>query len=394
VGLLSTWLYLATTFTLRHRRKSIAVGGFIAIGCAVLVLIHATAVGVNDTMVRNTTAIHYGDAFLSSEQPFDAAALAARIEQQPAVVAALPRQQLTALIIGSGERSRGVSIYAVDPQREQRYTAIPRRVVEGCYPQAGAAEILLGAESAAALQLSVGDSVTLLAGRGDRLGPFRVTGIFRSHIQHFDSGVGYIPLASISSGAVAPVSSEVALFFASGAKQNLEVINATLDSGLTFVSWRSLRPDLVQLIEMNDLSVALVMLFVFVLVGFGIANTAILTIVERFHELAVLKAMGVTPRELVLLLFLESFILAVIATLIGLAVGWGLSELIAWYGIDFTAMTSSNQYFVMDAVSRPRVTLAGLWQPGALALGVSLLSAWLPARIAGRRMATEGLVSR
>jgi ABC-type lipoprotein release transport system permease subunit len=61
---LNIWLTLALRFVLRHRRKTIATGSFILIGTAVLVLIHSFTVGINDTMVLNTTHLHYGHAYI------------------------------------------------------------------------------------------------------------------------------------------------------------------------------------------------------------------------------------------------------------------------------------------------------------------------------------------
>ena len=76
-------------------------------------------------------------------------------------------------------------------------------------------------------------------------------------------------------------------------------------------------PDLVQLIDMNRISMGIIMILVFLLVGFGISNTFILTIVERYREFGILKSMGVTPSELVLLVFLESFVICLAATIAG-----------------------------------------------------------------------------
>ena len=51
-------------------------------------------------------------------------------------------------------------------------------------------------------------------------------------------------------------------------------------------------PDLVQLIHLNEISMRLILLLVFALVGFGISNTFVLTLVERYREFGILKAMG------------------------------------------------------------------------------------------------------
>lgn len=383
-----TWLTLAFRFVGRHRRRSLASGLFILIGTSVLVLIHAIAVGVGDAMVHNTTALHHGEAFISAEG-LDPEALAGGLSQLPAVTAALPRYRLTALGL-SGANSVGLSVYGVDTRLEQAHTAIPRRLVAGHYPREGERELLLGVDAAESLDLRAGDAVSLLLGSDDSLGEFQVSGLFRTHISQFDAHAAYLPLGVLSAYGKTRAVGELALFFTShDTSGDLEPFDRMLPQGLRFASWRSLRPDLVQLIEMNEVSVALVMLFVFILVGLGIGNIFVLTIVERFHEFGILKTMGVTPREVLQLVFLESFIICLLATLTGLLLGWVGAELLALRGIDFSAMTSANQYFVMSALVHPRVTPEGLWQPGVLALVMALLSAYLPARIAGHRAAAR-----
>lgn len=383
-----TWLSLALRFIRRHRRRSLATGLFILLGTSVLVLIHAIAIGVNDAMVLNTTALHHGEAFVSSEK-LEPETVAVTLTQHPAVSAALPRYQLTALGL-NGRNSAGLTVYAIDPQLEQTHAAIPRRLVTGHYPREDQRELLLGVESAKSLDIGVGDPVSLLIGSNDSLGKFRVSGLFRTHIAHFDTHVAYLPLKMLPEHGRIRAVGELALFFNTPDERGiLDELNTELPRGMSFVSWRNLRPDLVQLIEMNDVSVALVMLFVFILVGLGIGNLFVLTIVERFHEFGILKAMGVTPREVLWLVFLESFILSLLATIGGLLLGWGGAELLSLWGIDFSAMTSSNQYFVMSGLVHPRVTLAGLWQPGILALMMALLSAYIPARVAARRAAAR-----
>ncbi len=369
---LGLWSSLALRFVGRHRRRSLAAGLFILIGCSLLVLIHAIAVGVNDAMVINTTALHHGDAY--ADNVADPIALARELETNPAVAAALPRRRLTALGVGDGG-STSLALYQVDPEREQRHSAIPRRIIKGHYPET-ANQLLLGSAAAEALGVNIGDELALLLADGSRLDGLTVSGLFHIHIEQFDAHTAYMPLSESSEGV-----GEVALFFSERGQ--------TAPSPLR--PWHELRPDLVQLIEMNQVSVGLVMLFVFILVGFGIANLFVLTTLERFREFGILKAMGVTPSELQLMVFLESLLIGLLATAAGLLLGWAMAELLALRGIDFSAMTSSNRYFVMSGMVYPRTTLEGLWQPGVLALAVSLIAALIPARIAARRAAAQVL---
>jgi ABC-type lipoprotein release transport system permease subunit len=63
----------------------------------------------------------------------------------------------------------------------------------------------------------------------------------------------------------------------------------------------------------------------------------------------------------------------------------------AHWGIDLGAFTSHNRYFVISGIVRPRMTLPGLYWPLLMALAVSLLSSYLPARAAARKITAETL---
>ncbi len=108
-------------------------------------------------------------------------------------------------------------------------------------------------------------------------------------------------------------------------------------------------------------------------------------------EFGILKSLGVTPREIVILVFLESFAVCLVATVLGLLAGWLATNLIAYNGIDFGAFTSHNRYFVVTGVVRPRITPPGIYWPGLMAIAVSIVSSYLPARIAARKITSETL---
>jgi ABC-type antimicrobial peptide transport system permease subunit len=101
--------------------------------------------------------------------------------------------------------------------------------------------------------------------------------------------------------------------------------------------------------------------------------------------------MGVTPRELVSLIFLESFLLCLAAALLGLGAGWLVSSAAGQHGIDLGSLTSQNRYFVVSGVVRPRVTPAGLYLPFVISLAVSTASSYLPARFAASRITVKTL---
>jgi ABC-type lipoprotein release transport system permease subunit len=205
--------------------------------------------------------------------------------------------------------------------------------------------------------------------------------------------VTYLPISAIDPALRRQSTSEIAIFLDIKKDYNrIKVhLKTLIPENLRLQTWKELMPDLLQLIEMNETAMRILILFVFILVGFGISNSFVLTIVERFREFGILKAVGVTPKELVGLVFLESFMVCLAATFIGLFLGWILTVIVALWGIDFSSLTSHNRYFVITGLVRPRATLESIYWPGFLSILASVVSAYLPTRIAAKKTTSETL---
>ncbi len=104
---------------------------------------------------------------------------------------------------------------------------------------------------------------------------------------------------------------------------------------------------------------------------------------ERRTDLAVLRMLGAAPARVAILLLLEAVWLGLLAALLGVALGQGFSAVLAWF------LRLDNSLFIGGMVWP-----AELWLVGAVALGVSLLSALLPTWAAYRVSVLELLQSR
>jgi putative ABC transport system permease protein len=125
-----------------------------------------------------------------------------------------------------------------------------------------------------------------------------------------------------------------------------------------------------QISQVLNLIYALLMMAIIIAV-FGIGNTLALSILERTHEIGLLRAVGMTRSQVRSTVRWEAVIIALFGTLLGLLIGvffgWVLVQALADQGI--------------DQLSLPAGPLLVLVVLGAL---VGTLAAWLPARRAAR----------
>jgi putative ABC transport system permease protein len=117
---------------------------------------------------------------------------------------------------------------------------------------------------------------------------------------------------------------------------------------------------------------AIVALFVSV---FIIANTFNIVMSQRVRELGLLRAIGATPKQVQRAVLGEAFVVGLAASSVGLGIGLGLA-----YGLEAALNAIGAGLPDFDKPLSIATIVIGL----GVGIGVTMLSAWVPARKAGR----------
>jgi putative ABC transport system permease protein len=113
--------------------------------------------------------------------------------------------------------------------------------------------------------------------------------------------------------------------------------------------------------------------------SFGIANTMIMSILERTREIGIMKAIGAEDREIKLIFFVEAAVIGLAGGVIGVLVAWGIAALANRLAYRFILKPQGASF--IDFFSLPIY----LWMGAILfALFVSILAALYPASRAAR----------
>ena len=138
-----------------------------------------------------------------------------------------------------------------------------------------------------------------------------------------------------------------------------------------------LLPELQQPIELDRASGQIMYWIIMMLVVFSVVNSFIMTVFERTREFGMLRAIGMRPAKIVLMVLWEAFFLWLIGAAIGLViasaiVGWlvevgiYLGEAMEGYGTQFYMPARLHPAFSVEAlVTAPVVMFIGT-QIGAL----------------------------
>jgi len=145
------------------------------------------------------------------------------------------------------------------------------------------------------------------------------------------------------------------------------------------------------LVNLNEFSMQIMIVLVIVILAFGVANSLLIGVMDRYRYYGILKAIGVRPWELVVAVLGEALVLCLGAGLLGTLLGVAIS--LAWreVGLDLSRYTSYNPLFSINSIIHPRLAPGMVFLPQGLALLSGLLASVWPALVASRRRAGSSM---
>lgn len=383
---LGFWIKTAFLFLFRSRRSTTALALMILSAVSTLIFLASLSVGINDAMIRNSVSLYSGHI-----SGFGLPSSLKKERLYVEGVASVLRRVSIPGMLSYNDRVEMVTMIGVDPFKEWKSTAIWAKTIEGRYLQNGEQGVFLSKQLAEQLNTRTGATLRFSPRSHPSHIQLIVSGIYETGIDRLDRGIAFSPLEVI------PVKTDTwsaAVFLNDGV--DLEVVLADyrrkLPESRNFKSWGERMPDLQQLIDLEYLAMGIVMILVFGVVSLGIACAFVIFILKNLREYGIMKAMGVTPPEITLLIVIEVMLMNLAASFIGVLVGT-LAVFIAGKtgGIDLTAFTSHNRYFAVSGVIFPRLTFYSLCLPPILSFLFSLASSIWPAVLVARKKAAEVL---
>jgi ABC-type lipoprotein release transport system permease subunit len=378
------WTRLAWLFLVRSGRSTAALSVMVITAVSALIFLSALAVGVKDAMLRNTVGLFAGHitgyAFPASIAPRDL--MASGVE-------AVLKRVYVAGVLSANRLSQPLTLCGVDPGLETEHTALKQKITQGRYPAAGQDEILISRNTADGVDVHPGDRLRFMVPATGQSIDLSVSGVYQTGLEGLDRGIAFCPLDRLD--GYAPTWS-ASVFLRTGVEADtiIQTYGRRLPQSLRFASWATQMPDLSQLIDLEAVSMAIVILLVFGVVAIGIACSFVIFIIRNMREYGILKAMGVSTGETAALIVAKVLLMNLLACVVGLLVGASAVLLSAHTGgIDIGSFTSHNRYFTVSGVIVPRLTTFSLWAPPATALCFSLLAAVWPAWLVARKRAAE-----
>lgn len=388
----------------RNKRRSLVVISSIAIGIFAMILSMGVMNGMNNQMVENTIktslghiAIHrkgFQDDMKLQYHFTPEAKIIEAIESDSRILAYAPRIKLQGMI-RSSESSRGVMIVGIDPEKERAVSNIYDYTLkkEGSrFLTAGDDDVILISKSNAdKLDLLVGDKLVVMFQDSDKeiIGVgLEIVGIFQTPIESFDKFVVFLNIKTLQriTGLNRNISELTAVLKNKRAVDQVkEKLIATIkDKKLEILSWKDMAPYLVSAVKLFDTIMYIFFMIVFITVIFSVANTLIMAIMERFHEIGVMKSIGTRPSWIFNMVLFEAINLGIVGLIAGIITGLVITGLLGVSGINLSFYAESMRMFGTGSIIYPAIKTLDIVVATIIVLITTIIAALYPAIKAAR----------
>ncbi|MGE8495960.1 MAG: lipoprotein-releasing ABC transporter permease subunit [Pseudomonas sp.] len=408
------FVYIGMRYTRAKRRNHfvsfISLTSMIGLALGVLVMILVLSVMNGfDHEMRTRVLGMVPHATIESPTPIkDWRALADEALKHPQVVAVAPFSQMQGLLTNDGKVQK-VLINAIDPEEEAKVSIIGDFFQQGSLQALQPREfgIVMGDKAAAKLGVGIGDKVTFVApevtvtpaGMFPRLKRFTVVGIFHVGAGEID---GFLAMAHVHDLArlqrwqgdqVQGIRLKFDDLFQ--APPTAWELAQTL-GGREYHArdWTRTHGNLYQAIRMEKAMIGLLLLLIVAVAAFNIISTLVMVVTDKKGDIAILRTLGATPRQIMAIFMVQGTVIGVVGTAIGACLGilaaLNISAMIAALenvlGMKFL---NADVYFIDYLPSQ--LMWADVLQVCGAALVLSFLATLYPAWRAARTQPAEAL---
>lgn len=236
--------------------------------------------------------------------------------------------------------------------------------------------LLVGKVLADRLMLNVGDSLILQAGTEQRR--YRVSAIYVTGVSDIDKVRIYMHLGearSLLKKVTGASFIQVSLFDRERAPQDARQMEDILRHGAK--SWQEREQSWLNAFKALQVSAALTVSTIILISGLGMFNTLAMLVIEKTKEIAILRSMGYSRRDISRIFLWLGAIVLVIGTVGGWILGAGVTYGVSKWPIHITGIFTANTFQVHWSIMHYLVATVS-------AAVVVMTAAVIPARRAAR----------
>ena len=415
-------LYIAARY-LRAKRRQAVVGvvttisiAGVAAGVAALIIALAITNGMrSDLQGRLLGASAHVDLMrVQSDGIRNWQPLVERLRHVPHVTAAAPGIY-GQVLVSRGPRAGFALIKGIVPAEERTVSSLLDTITTGSardldpeaateQPLPGQSQInvpypplVLGKDIAETIGAQVGDSVLVTSPQGELtplgLAPkyqrFRVVAIFHSGFYQYDAAMAFMRLSDAQRLFSEPDLLSVISFKVDDLYRAPEIgkaIEQAAGKGYMTTNWMETNREHFRALKLEQVVTFIIIALIVIVAALNILIALTMMVMEKTRDIAVLMSFGVQPGQVRRIFLLQGFLISLIGTILGLALGY----LAAWAGGHYHFIHLSAEVYSIDTLPFAPRPLDGLIV-SVVSIGISLLATLYPSSAAASILPAEAL---
>jgi len=241
-------------------------------------------------------------------------------------------------MLSQGSRVRGSLIRGVNPELEGRVSTIGEKLIQGQFDalQPGSFGVILGKDLAMTMGVSTGDKVTLItphvtptpAGVMPRLKRLNVVGVFEIGMYEYDSALAIMNIEDAAKLFRIPnrvTGLRLKLDDVYQAPRITSNLLATLPASYRAADWTYQHANFFRALKTEKTVMFVILLLIVAVAAFNIVSTLIMMVTDKQADIAILRTLGMTPKDIMMIFMVQGTLIGIFGTLIGIGGGVALA---------------------------------------------------------------------
>jgi lipoprotein-releasing system permease protein len=252
---------------------------------------------------------------------------------QAEVIASAPYVMAQGML-SYGQAVQGVLVRGVLPAEENKVADLGKNMKVGSLSDLRAGEfgVVMGADLAQLLGVSIGEKVVLMAPQGQftptgvvpRIKQFKVVGLFQIGMYEYDAGLALIHMEDAAklyrmgenvSGLRLKLND---LFDAPAMSAKLA---QKLDGNYFVTDWTQQHANFFKAVQLEKKVMFIILTLIVAVAAFNIVSTLVMAVTDKRADIAIMRTFGASPRSIMGIFMVQGALIGMIGTIIGAIVG-------------------------------------------------------------------------
>jgi ABC-type lipoprotein release transport system permease subunit len=238
------------------------------------------------------------------------------------ITRAVPRLESFGLL-SSGNKTKGGAIIGIKPKADNVLSNLKNWLHKGSYLNTTDNGALLTYNIANYLDIGLNDTLVIMSQGyhgATAAGIYPIKGILKFNTPQLNNlgvFIGLKQAQQLFSAFGKATNIKIMVDNYSDVKPAQKALSKKLGENYNILSWRELQPELVQFIDSDRQSGAVMKLILYIIIGFGILGTVIMMMAERQKEFGVMIAIGLQKTKLAIITLFETLFIGLVGVVSG-----------------------------------------------------------------------------